>query len=106
VDKGFSSLGDLFKTGPDQTTIEGTGNNPYEGESFETDFPVNNPYEGQTFETDFPGYTPFESCFPSGCAPFESCFPAKNGGLIKAKSGGFIGCASTTHRGALPSRKG
>ena len=30
---------------------------------------------------------------------------AKSGGLIKAKSGGAIGCASTRNRGGLPSRR-
>jgi hypothetical protein len=106
VDKGFTALGDLFKTGPDSTTIDGTGENPYGDQTFEENFPVDNPYGDQTFEENFPGYTPFESCYPSGCAPFESCFPVKDGGLIRAKSGGYIGCASTIHRGALPSRRG
>jgi hypothetical protein len=67
-------IGNKFNSsGVDSTTINGTGDNPYGGATFE------------------------DCCCAWGVA---------DGGLIKAKPSGYMGCASTTHRGALPSKKG
>ena len=73
-----SSFGDwlgkkLNSSGEYSPNIDGTGDNPYGGATFEC------------------------CCCAWGCA---------SGGLVKAKPSGYMGCASTTHRGALPSKKG
>jgi hypothetical protein len=46
-------------------------------------------------------------CWAGNCCSC-SCggYFAASGGLIKSKARGYTGCASTTHRGALPQKKG
>lgn len=102
VDKGFTSLGNLFGT-----TTPNAGDTGYHD-------PVYDPSGGQgtadQLDTSGGYHDPvYDSSGGQGiadCLPFEACYPVKDGGLIRAKSGGYIGCASTIHRGALPSRKG
>jgi hypothetical protein len=94
VDKGFKDLGDYFKTSPD------------------AGFGISNPDEAYDFGDPNPGFgitnpdEAYDFGDPVSNNSSSSSYWNANGGLIKAKSGGFIGCASTTHRGALPSRKG
>jgi hypothetical protein len=95
VDYGVGKLGDVFGGSPVYSGGQGgtSGTDIYEP-----------PFSGSggTTGTDFEiGDIESVPCF--GCTCW---FFAADGGLIKAKAGGSIGCASTKYRGALPYKKG
>jgi len=117
VDKGFTSLGNIFGgsagAGPDpdslindntggwmQDPTDNSGINDNTG-SWMQDPTDESSFGDSTFDdsTVNPGYFDYYCCYGG------SAFAAR-GGLIKSKARGYTGCASTAYRGALPQKKG
>jgi len=113
VDKGFTSLGNIFGSGagadPGSLINDNTGSwmqdppNTNDGSGFDEsgfedlDF-ANSDFDPGTDDSSVdPGY--FDCCYGG------SAFAAR-GGLIQSRARGYTGCASTAYRGALPQKKG
>lgn len=95
VDKGFSSIGNLFGGGADAGAGAGNSN------------------AGTSGSPDITGGDEWScgssNCWSGNCTScccYCGCTYAASGGLIKSKARGYTGCASTTYRGALPQKKG
>lgn len=102
VDKGFTSLGNIFGSGagadPDSLINDNTG-------GWMQDPPDTNDdssFGDSTFDDSSvdPGY--FDCCYGG----YDDTAFAARGGLIKSRARGYTGCASTAYRGALPQKKG
>lgn len=104
VDAGLGKLGSIFSGSGGSG---GTGGSSGAGslEELGNDYGFESEEDPNAGPTELGGWT-LEDTGGVTCFGCECWFFAADGGSIKAKAGNSVGCASTQHRGALPSKKG